>query len=220
MAGPRDFIHRHLDPVDRLGEVLFGLIMALGFTGAVRLGYEEADSRELFVGILGCNVAWGIVDGVMYVLTSLFERGRRARVIRDVLAAPTEEAALARIGAQLDDRLGPFTTTDERAQLYGGILRSVRSQPRQVVHVTSGDVLGGVAVGLIVLLATLPMLVPYWIVRDPTVAVRLSHGIGVALVFLVGVRWGKAAGASPWRIGLGLAVLGLVLVGVTVVLGG
>src|SRR4030095_1923207 len=31
------FIQRYLDPDDRLGEILFGLIMALGFTGAVRL---------------------------------------------------------------------------------------------------------------------------------------------------------------------------------------
>ena len=33
---PRAFIRRHLEPTDRLGEILFGLIMALGFTGAVR----------------------------------------------------------------------------------------------------------------------------------------------------------------------------------------
>ena len=71
----RTFIERYLDPATRLGEILFGLVMALGFTGAVRLGYEEADNRALFVGIFGCNLAWAIVDGVMYVLTALFERG-------------------------------------------------------------------------------------------------------------------------------------------------
>lgn len=60
----RDFLERYLDPADRLGEILFGLIMALGFTGAVRLGHEEADSRALFIGIFGCNLACAIVDGV------------------------------------------------------------------------------------------------------------------------------------------------------------
>ena len=68
------FIRRHLDPAARLGEALFGLIMALGFTGAVRLGEEEPSNRALFIGILGCNLAWAIVDGVMYVLTALVER--------------------------------------------------------------------------------------------------------------------------------------------------
>ena len=89
----RAFIRRYLDPADRLGEILFGLIMALGFTGAVRLGHEAADNRALFIGIFGCNLAWAIVDGVMYVLTALFERGRKARLVREVLRAPTEEAA-------------------------------------------------------------------------------------------------------------------------------
>lgn len=55
----RAFVAAHLDPADRIGEALFGLIMALGFIGAVRLGIEEAASRELSVAILGCNLAWG-----------------------------------------------------------------------------------------------------------------------------------------------------------------
>jgi len=40
MKAIRDLIGRYLDPADRLGEILFGLIMALGFTGAVRLGLD------------------------------------------------------------------------------------------------------------------------------------------------------------------------------------
>src|SRR5512143_3759203 len=41
----RAFIHRHLDVSVRLGEILFSLIMALGFTASVRLGLGEADNR-------------------------------------------------------------------------------------------------------------------------------------------------------------------------------
>src|SRR6185295_10580271 len=101
----RAFLRHALDPVDRLEEILFGLIMALGFTGAVRLGLEEANNWALFTGILGCNFAWAIVDGVMYVLTELFERGRKARLAREVRAASTEAAALQIIGGEFDDQL-------------------------------------------------------------------------------------------------------------------
>jgi hypothetical protein len=56
------FIQRYLDPVDRLGEILFGLIMALGFTGAVRLGVEDADNLALtLVFLLGMR--WGQLVG-------------------------------------------------------------------------------------------------------------------------------------------------------------
>ena len=71
--------HRILSPIDRVSEVIFGLIMALTFTGTISVfeaGREEV--REVLVGALGCNIAWGLVDGVMYVITALVERARDA----------------------------------------------------------------------------------------------------------------------------------------------
>src|SRR5262245_42493352 len=91
--------------------------MALGFTGAVRLGHAEANSRQLLIGIFGCNLAWAIVDGVTYVLTAHFERGRMARLARDVVAAPTEETAVARIEEHLTVRLDALATAEQRRQI-------------------------------------------------------------------------------------------------------
>ena len=127
----RAFIQRHLDPATRLGEVLFGLIMALGITGAVRLGIEEADNRELLIAVLGCNLAWGVVDGVMFAMLALFERGRKARIVNGVLSAPTEEVALERIGEEFGDRLEPLTTPDERQQIYRWMLDVARRTDRE-----------------------------------------------------------------------------------------
>ena len=107
----RAFLSRYLKPADRLSEILFALIMALGFTAAVKLGRQDADNRVLFVGILGCNLAWAIVDGVIFVLAALFDRGRRARIARDVLNAPTEEAAMDRIGHEIDGLCLPKTSS-------------------------------------------------------------------------------------------------------------
>ena len=216
----KDFVHRHLDPADRLGEILFGLIMALGFTAAVRLGREEADNRELFVGILGCNVAWGIVDGVMYVLAALFERSRRARITRGVLEAPTDEAARHVVARELDDRLLPLLTEDEVRHVHDWTVELARREGPQPVRVRAEDLLGGAAVGLVILAATAPMLAPYLLFADPALAVRLSHAIGLGLLFFVGYGWGRRAGVSPWGVGLGVTLVGMVLVGITVALGG
>ena len=49
---------RVLDPISRVSEILFGLIMALTFTGtisAASAGREEV--RTLLVGAIGCNIA-------------------------------------------------------------------------------------------------------------------------------------------------------------------
>jgi hypothetical protein len=216
----RTFIHHHLDPADRLGEILFGLIMALGFTGAVRLGIDEADSRALFIGIFGCNLAWALVDGVMFVLTALFERGRQARVVRDVLQAPSEETALQRIGEELDGPLLSLTTAVERSRIHRAVLQLARRATAEPPRVRPDDLLGGLAVALIIVLATLPVVVPFLLVPNPEVAVRVSNWVALSELFLLGAWWGRLIGGSALRIGAGLTVVGVVLVLITIALGG
>jgi hypothetical protein len=220
LSNVRSFIQRYLDPAGRLGEILFGLIMALGFTGAVRLGLEEADNHALFIGIFGCNLAWAIVDGVMFVLTALFERGRKARLFREVLNAATEEAALQQIGEELDGPLVALTTPQERLQLHGWVLTILRREEPESLGVNREDLLGGVAVALVIVLATFPIVVPYLVVSDPNLAVRISNAIALTLLFLLGAWWGRIVGGRPFRIAAGLTLIGVVLVLITIVLGG
>lgn len=216
----RKFLHHHLDPADRLGEVLFGLIMALGFTGAVRLGREEADNLALFVGIFGCNLAWAIVDGVMYVLTQLFERGRQIRAAREALDAPNEQAALQKINDELGGPLLAMITPQEREHVLRRVLELLRTTTPEQPRVQRKDLLGGLAVGLIIVLATLPVVIPFLAFRDPNVAVRLSNLVALTELFVLGIWWGKMVGGSSLRIASGLTLVGLVLVLITIALGG
>ena len=67
---------RLLDPIERNSEVLFGLIMVLTFTGSLRVtGAEHDDVDRMLVAALGCNLAWGIIDAVMYLISVLSQRG-------------------------------------------------------------------------------------------------------------------------------------------------
>lgn len=214
------FIEDNLDPAGRLGEMLFALIMALGFTAAVRLGMEEPNNRDLFLGILGCNVAWAIVDGAMYILGELFERGRRARLYRLVLEAKSEEQAMRYLASEFNDRLSPFTTKTEQTKAYEWILEVLRRGRPVEARLKRVDIFGGLAAALVIVLATIPVVIPYLVFLDPTRAVRWSHGIALISLFLLGRWWGREVGASPWRVGLGLTLLGFILVMITVALGG
>ena len=72
-----------LDPVERVSEVLFGLIMVLGFTGSMSAATAgRAEVREMLVGAIGCNLAWGIVDAVMYVMATVLSRSRGLAIPR------------------------------------------------------------------------------------------------------------------------------------------
>lgn len=216
----RAFIQRHLDPSTRLGEVLFGLIMALGITGAVRFGLAKANNRELFIAVLGCNIAWGVVDGVMFAMLALFERGRKARVVNAVLNAPTDEAALERIHVELGKRLESLTTLEERGQVYRWVLELARRSKLEPPRMHREDILGGIAVGMLILLATMPVVLPFLMVSNATTAVRTSNLITLVMLFGIGWWWGRVVGANPLRIGAGVTGVGLTLVLITIALGG
>ena len=93
---------RVLDPIDRLSEVLFGLIMVLTFTGSlsvVEAGRE--DVRTMLVGALGCNLAWGIIDAVFYLMGCLAEKERGLATFRAVREAGDPERGAAPRGGRL-----------------------------------------------------------------------------------------------------------------------
>ena len=68
-----------LDPLSRFSEILFGLIMALGVTGS--LGAATGRSvgvKTILWSAVGCNLAWGVVDAVMFVLSQVADRGHES----------------------------------------------------------------------------------------------------------------------------------------------
>ena len=216
----RSFIQTHLDPVDRLGEAVFGLIMSLGFIGACRLELEQPDNRAMLIGVFGCNLAWAIVDGVMFVFASLFERGLRARLVRRLRDSTTEDDALAHVGAEFDERLESLTTPEERRRIYLNVIELARRSPATAATVRRRDIFGGIAVTLLIVVATIPVVLPFVLVRNPVTACRVASAVALILLFIVGCWWGRMIGGNAVRIGAGLTAIGILLVVITIALGG
>lgn len=210
---------RVLDPIDRISEVLFGLFMVLTFTGTLSVidsGREEV--RGMLVAAIGCNIAWGFVDGVMFVLRNLVTRGRNATLMRAVRRAAQPEKAHRLIGGEiggLSAALGPAEL--ERMRQW------VVAQPVPDTHgvrVTGLDLRGAVAVFLLVFLSTFPVVLPFIFIADPGTAKRVSAAVAIAMLFLCGYSWGRYAGLKPWRTGLVMVLLGLVVEAIVIALGG
>ena len=221
--GPREsFFRRYLEPADRLNEILFGLIMVLGFTltAGLTVGDGPDAARTLLLATLGCNVAWGIIDGAMYLMGTLLERSRRARAVAAVKAAPDEAVAFAEIERAIEGTLTALATEDERRRLYRTIYDVVRRTPPERAHLHREDLYGAVASGVLVVLSTVPAALPFFFIDEPWRALRVSNFLLVALLFVVGHQWGKEAYASPWRAGVAFLAAGLLLVATAIALGG
>jgi len=218
----QSFVRRYLDPTESLGEVMFGLIMVLTFTlgaGLIVKEGTEATTRML-LGILGCNVAWGLIDGAMYVMSSIFDRSRKARLLQSVQKAASEEDALAMVGRELNPRLEPFTSLEERTRLYPAVLdRLVKVTPERTL-VKKEDICGAIVIFWLVFLSTIPAVVPFLVFRDRFVALRVSNLLLLTMLFLVGYRWARVTHSNPWIVGSILLLAGLVMVAIAMALGG
>ena len=65
---------------------------------------------------------------------------------------------------------------------------------------------------MLVVLATLPVTLPFVFLSDVTLAMRVSQGIGLAMLFLNGSALGHYAGFGKWRWGFGMLAIGVALV--------
>jgi VIT1/CCC1 family predicted Fe2+/Mn2+ transporter len=140
--------------------------------------------------------------------------------MRDARAAASEDEALERLGDELDDRIELGATPEERRRIERLVLDIVRRQEPAPARIRREDLLGGLAAGLVILLATFPVVVPFLFLSNPNVAVRASNAIALGELFLVGVQWGRTVGGSPVHIGGGLTLVGVALVLITIALGG
>src|SRR4029450_12201764 len=110
---------RVLEPLDRVSEVLFGLIMVLTFTGSLSVaeaGHE--DVRTMLIGALGCNLAWGIIDALLYLMQSLAERGRSLVTYQAVRKADDPQRARELIAGALPPLVASVLEPAELDTMY------------------------------------------------------------------------------------------------------
>jgi VIT1/CCC1 family predicted Fe2+/Mn2+ transporter len=210
---------RILEPYDRISEVLFGLIMVLTFTGSLSVAEAgREDVRVMLIGALGCNIAWGLIDAVLYLMGCLAEKGRSLMTFKAVRSAVSPEKAQQLIAGALPPLLASLLQPAE--------LESMRQrlqelpEPARPAKLDGSEWRGAVGVFLLVFLSTLPVSVPFLFIESTLTAMRVSNLVAILMLFGTGYAFGRCVGRSPWAIGVGMVILGCVLVAITMALGG
>jgi hypothetical protein len=210
---------RVLDPVDRVSEILFGLIMALTFTLSLSAGEAgRADVRTMLVGAIGCNLAWGLVDAVMYLMNNLVERSRGLLTLRKVKEASDPQTADRIIADALPPVVAEGLGPSQMAALREHLVKLPGLPAR--AGLGRDDWMGAAAVFLLVFVSTFPLAVPFLFIQDVMTALRVSNVVAIVLLYWCGSTLARYAGGRPWRTGLAMVLLGVALVGITMALGG
>jgi VIT1/CCC1 family predicted Fe2+/Mn2+ transporter len=208
-----------LEPQERVSEVLFGLIMVLTFTGSLSIAEaNDGDVRTMLIGALGCNLAWGIIDGIFFLMGCLSEQAKGMRAWRATRTAADPEAAHRVIASELPAVLAATLGPADFESLRQKLIRL--PEPPSRSRLGRKEWLGAVAVFLWVFLVTFPVAVPFIFMDDVGRAIRVSNAIAIGLLFLSGYAFGKIADYRPWLTGLAMVAVGSALVSIAIALGG
>jgi VIT1/CCC1 family predicted Fe2+/Mn2+ transporter len=172
----------------------------------------------MLIGAIGCNLAWGVIDAVLYLMGGLAEKGRGLLTLRAVRKSTDPRQAQRLIA----DALPPVVASVlEPAELETMRLRLQRlPEPPGPARLGRNDWLGALGVFLLVFLTTFPVVIPFMFMHDVRPAMRVSNGIAIGLLFVTGYAFGRMTGWRPWLVGISMVVLGAVLAGMTMALGG
>ena len=165
---PEDsFLGNFLDPLDRLEETLFALMIMLSFTLAIRFSLLESGSHapvspeyvdKLVIMMLSAIVGWGTIDGILYALLSVFDRGEKQRLFVRIQTAATPDEGIEAIAEKLDPILEPITRATQRQLLYEDVLAHLSDSRPKPVGIRRDDLIGAVGCVLVAVISVLPSL--------------------------------------------------------------
>lgn len=210
---------RVLDPYDRVSEVLFGLIMVLTFTGSLSVAEAgRQDIRTMLIGALGCNLAWGLIDAVFYLMSCLAEQGTGLNMLRAVRQAAGAEEAHRLIREALPAAVSGVMQPADVERIRERLVSLPEPARRARAGVDAWR--GALGVFLLVFVSTFPVVIPFLVLDDVGSAMRLSNGIAMAMLCGAGMVFGRITGRRPWVSGILMMLLGGGLVALTMALGG
>jgi VIT1/CCC1 family predicted Fe2+/Mn2+ transporter len=210
---------RLLSPVDRVAEIFFGLIMALTFTCTISvMESDKAVVKDMLIGAITCNVAWGLVDAIMYLLMSVTENGRSLTIFNFVRRTDNVDKAHLFI----TEALPPLIASTMERQDIENIRQKLLQfpQPPTSNKLTFKDYKRGLGIFILVFLSTFPVVIPFIFIGNLQIALRISNAIAIVIMFFCGWIWGKHAGRNPFVMGALMSLLGAILVLITILLGG
>ena len=208
-----------LNPLDRAAEILFGLIMALSFTCSIGIATRgPAQVRQLLVGAIGCNLAWGIVDATMYLI-GVLARKSRSKTIFDAVQNPSQTD---RAKSYISEELPSVMVSAIGAEGLEKIRNKLADMPHTSIdmRLKSRDVKEAIAIFFLIFISTFPVVIPFVFICNTQIALRVSNLVAIVMMFFCGWQVAGYVGYNKWKMSMAIILIGVMLVGVTIALGG
>ena len=204
-------------------EVIYGVIIVMTFTSILRTDPASIGQHigRTILAAISCCAAWGLADGLFYTWERGYLLRRENTIIRYSKSPGQQGSAVSLVGEQLDDTILRNVPRDHRLQLYeklvgflAGVEGGGRMSAGEGLVIIAGTCMMSLGAGLFIV-------IPFFLVPDVELALRVSNLAGILLLF--GVGYSRARDREPLprlASGLGTSLIGIVIAGITIVLGG
>ena len=208
-----------LNAMDRVSEILFGIIMTLTFTCSIGIANaKNTEIRQLIIAAISCNIAWGLVDAISYIVSTIMQRSRNRTVLDSVLTTSDADKARKYISDSLPPSIASVLGAADLEQIRSKLAKLPDSALQ--VRLTTRDLKRSLMIFFLMFISTFPIVIPFIFIRDTQLALRISNMIAIVLMFLCGWSLAKYVGSNKWLMSFGLTLVGIVLVLITIALGG
>jgi len=203
-------------------EVMYAVIIAMTFTSTLRgkIGFFDMYYTVIYSALF-CCIAWGIADGSFYAWERNYNIRLENKIIEFSKTVDKNEAAIPLIREQLDDTI--LRNIDEKArhEMYNQLVKYLarvgairKLSTRESFDIIFRTFMASSVAGLIVVL-------PFFLIDHPIYALGISNLLGISLLFMCGYFRAQDRNLlTRVTIGLGTAMIGIIIAVVTVLLGG
>ena len=215
---PEPPLVRYLDPIDIVAELLTGTTMALSFTlgGSLIVKGGDDGTKKMLFAVLGCNVAWGIIDGMSCLMRRMYELSRKARLLEAIRAHGGGAHAVAIVADELNGEFLGYAAPEELDHLYRQIAAHLSRVSPERIHLKKEDFYEAFITFALMCATTIPAVGPFVVLSDRHFALRVSNVLLLTMLFAAGYRWGVITRSRPWIFGLAVLLIGLVMVAIQI----
>ena len=208
-----------LNKMDRVSEILFGIIMTLTFTCSIGIANaKNTEIRQLIIAAISCNIAWGLVDAISYIVSTIMQRSRNRTMLDSVLTTSDADKARKYISDSLPPSIASVLEAAELEQIRNKLAKLPDSALQ--VRLTSKDLKRSLMIFFLMFISALPIVTPFIFIHNTNMALRASNLIAIIMMFFCGLSLAKYVGINKWILSITITFIGIILVFITIVLGG
>ena len=198
--------------------------MVLVMIGYLKLSLvqEGFEFKKIMILVpLGATVAWGMIDGIMYVLLNLRERGKKSQLLSLIKSYKDENDTLSLLKNEMVSPLFDLLNKETQLNICHEIVNRLNEITVEKPKGISKNDLRIVATTILIVTgAGMPLIIPFILLNDVLLAIRISQIIGLVMLFCIGYWWAKLASRHKVRSAIGLTLLGAAIVSLTQALHG